>query len=32
VGFSHHMLTILQKKDEIQEKKDQMMDFLQRFR
>jgi NAD(P)-dependent dehydrogenase (short-subunit alcohol dehydrogenase family) len=28
---SHHMLTILQKKDEIQEKKDQMLDFLQRF-
>jgi NAD(P)-dependent dehydrogenase (short-subunit alcohol dehydrogenase family) len=29
---SHHMLTILQKKDELQEKKDQMMEFLQRFR
>jgi NAD(P)-dependent dehydrogenase (short-subunit alcohol dehydrogenase family) len=29
---SHHLLTILQKKDEVQEKKDQMREFLQRFR
>jgi NAD(P)-dependent dehydrogenase (short-subunit alcohol dehydrogenase family) len=28
---SHHMLTILDKKDELQEKKDQMREFLQRF-
>ena len=29
---SHHLLTILGKKDELQEKKDQMLEFLQRFR